>query len=82
MLSEVEKLVASELKLQRIQKTHFSDFDGTIKSLGAWGGDFILAVSDMDANSVKSYFDAKGFSVVKSFDDLVYCEKEQLAQVS
>lgn len=82
VLSEVENLVAAELKLQRVQDTHFSDFDGIIKSLGAWGGDFVLAVSEMDSDSVKSYFSAKGLPLVKSFDELVYCENEQLAQVS
>ena len=28
---------------EKIKDKLFNDFDGEIKSLGAWGGDFILA---------------------------------------
>ena len=40
-IDEHENIVADHLKKARIKKTLFKDFDGEIKSLGAWGGDLI-----------------------------------------
>ena len=39
-----------------------------IKSLGAWGGDFILATSKDDPTS---YFKKKGFNTIFKFDDII-----------
>ena len=43
-------------------------FEGEIKSLGAWGGDFILASG---INS-PSYFESKGYKTIVKFDDMIY----------
>ena len=42
-------------------------FKGEIKSLGAWGGDFILASG---INS-PSYFESKGYKTIIKFDDMM-----------
>ena len=44
------------------------EYDGEIKSLGAWGGDFILA-SALDKNPT-DYFKSKGFNTVLNFNEL------------
>ncbi len=49
----------------------FDDFDGVIKPLGAWGGDFIMAVSQQNTNEMTSYFNKKGFSVVLNFNEML-----------
>ena len=41
---------------------------GEIKSLGAWGGDFILAAGPSDSNK---YFEKKGFKTVIRFMDML-----------
>jgi hypothetical protein len=46
----------------------FSDFNGSIKSLGAWGGDFVLVASE---ENPMSYFKSKGFHTILSYTDLV-----------
>ncbi|MFL1013071.1 GYDIA family GHMP kinase [Flavisericum labens] len=46
----------------------FKDFNGAIKSLGAWGGDFILATSTTDPTT---YFKTKGFNTVIPYCDMV-----------
>ena len=51
-------------------KTHFPDFQGTIKSLGAWGGDFFLAATEWNESQVRDYFGQKGLDVVFNFADL------------
>ncbi|TVQ91287.1 MAG: hypothetical protein EA393_04760 [Bacteroidetes bacterium] len=49
----------------------FSDFQGGIKSLGAWGGDFLMAVSMQPAAAVRKYFIDKGFTDIFLWKDFV-----------
>ena len=71
LILEHELIISSTLDLPRIGKTHFSDFWGEVKSLGAWGGDFILATSELDEKTTKDYFKNKGYETVFSFDELI-----------
>jgi mevalonate kinase len=77
-LNECEEIVRHELKLNRLQKSRFNDFDGTIKSLGAWGGDFALVASDLPRKEIQSYFKEKGLDQLFSFDELASCPAEQV----
>jgi mevalonate kinase len=70
ILNEHEHLVAEALHLQRAKALFFSDFWGSIKSLGAWGGDFVLATSDKNEHETKAYFEAKGYPVVLNWSDV------------
>lgn len=63
-----EALMSDVLEMHTVQETFFSDFNGFTKSLGAWGGDFILAISKEDPTS---YFLSKGFPVVIPYKDLI-----------
>jgi hypothetical protein len=51
-----------------VQKEMFSDYFGQTKSLGAWGGDFILATGNDDT---PIYFKNKGFDTVISYQDMI-----------
>jgi hypothetical protein len=68
LLLRHENLLSETMQLQRIQEQLFPDFNGFIKSLGAWGGDFVLA---MGTNHIPEYFNSKGYASVLSYDDLV-----------
>lgn len=46
----------------------FKDFNGEIKSLGAWGGDFILATSKNDPTA---YFSSKGYTTIIPYSKLI-----------
>ena len=46
----------------------FKDFDGYIKSLGAWGGDMIMVTSQIDPSK---YFTEKGYSTIFKFKELL-----------
>ncbi len=48
---------------QPLKEALFSDYDGAIKSLGAWGGDFFLATGN--SNSI-NYFKTKGYTTIHS----------------
>ncbi len=52
-------------------KSYYSDFQGVIKSLGAWGGDFFLAATELPEKEVKEYFGKKGLDVVVKYGDIV-----------
>lgn len=68
---EHEILMSEILDKVRIKEERFADFNGEIKSLGAWGGDFIMAVSEEGEESVRSYFKSKGMDVVFSFEKII-----------
>ena len=70
-LTEHENLVAATLQLTRAKDLYFADFWGTIKSLGAWGGDFILATSNRTEAETRTYFAEKGFSVFLKYKELI-----------
>lgn len=66
-----ERLLAGILGRMSIKEERFSNFEGEVKSLGAWGGDFILASSDKGTEYVTQYFNKKSMETVFSFDDFI-----------
>lgn len=76
LLSEHEDIISSFVKKQKVQDKFFSDFSGVIKSLGAWGGDFVLAASSKERSYVKKYFQEKGFEVVIPYSKIILTESE------
>ena len=65
-----EEITASCLEQKRLKK-YFNDFEGEIKSLGAWGGDFFLVATEWDEKNVKKYFDSKDLDIVFKYQDIV-----------
>ena len=71
LIAEHETIISKIVNLPRIKELYFNDFEGEVKSLGAWGGDFFMAVSELDETRVKHYFMKKGLVPVFSFDEIV-----------
>jgi mevalonate kinase len=69
ILAEHENVIAKHTGFSKVKDSHFADFDGVIKSLGSWGGDFILATGEKD--SVHNYFNKKGLSTILSYKEMV-----------
>ena len=67
-LEEHEAQMSIVLQMQTVKESLFPDFNGVVKSLGAWGGDFILAISDK--NPV-DYFTKKGFPTIIPYKDMI-----------
>ena len=65
-----ERIIARCIGQEPVQK-RFPDFEGVLKSLGAWGGDFILAATEWDEGQVKTYFQNQGLEVVFGYKSLV-----------
>ena len=68
LLAEHERIIAGIIQKDPIQKELFSDYFGQTKSLGAWGGDFILATGNDDTTN---YFKNKGFETIVSYRDMI-----------
>ena len=65
-----ERIISRCIGQEPVQK-RFPDFEGVLKSLGAWGGDFILAATRWGENQVKEYFKGKGLEVVFGYKEIV-----------
>lgn len=63
-----ENVLSDFLELPKVKDVYFSDYQGEIKSLGAWGGDFVLFTARPDFHL---YFKRKGFVTLFSFRDLL-----------
>lgn len=75
LIEQHEQVIASVLNSVTVKEKLFSDFSGFVKSLGAWGGDFILTGSTKGEEYIKEYFKEKGFKVIYPYDDLVLNHK-------
>ena len=70
-IEEHENIVSQFIGTARIKQSHFPDFWGEIKSLGAWGGDMILVTSDKSRAETESYFKSKSYDTVLSYKELI-----------
>ena len=56
------------LETRTIKENVFSDFNGVVKSLGAWGGDFVMVVSKENPSA---YFASKGYETILTYDEMI-----------
>ena len=56
------------LEMRTIKEAAFPDFNGVVKSLGAWGGDFVMAISKEDPTA---YFTSKGYETILYYDEMI-----------
>lgn len=63
-----EQKLAIFLGTPTVKEKYFQNYPGFVKSLGAWGGDFVLASKFGD---YKAYFKTHGFGKIFSWDDLI-----------
>lgn len=68
LLKTHENLLAEVLNSPTIQSTLFPDFTGVVKSLGGWGGDFVLVTGEA---ADMSYFKNKGYQIIIPFNEMI-----------
>ncbi|MEJ2162804.1 MAG: GYDIA family GHMP kinase [Robiginitalea sp.] len=68
LLDEHEAFIAGILQTPTVKELRFPDFPGSVKSLGAWGGDFVLATGP---ETHQEYFRKQGFRVLKPYQELI-----------
>jgi mevalonate kinase len=71
LMAEHEQIIGQATGLQPIQKEIFPDFAGSIKSLGAWGGDFILYACQQPFENCEKYFQTKGYNQLFRLEEIM-----------
>lgn len=57
------------LETQTIKESLFPDFNGVIKSLGAWGGDFVMVIA---TENPSDYFISKGYKTIIPYHEMIW----------
>ncbi|MEQ8419488.1 MAG: GYDIA family GHMP kinase [Arenibacter algicola] len=68
LIKKHESILSEILGTPTVKERLFPDFKGAIKSLGAWGGDFILATGN---KTTPDYFKEKGYATVIPYSKMV-----------
>lgn len=68
LLEKHEIILSNILELETVKERLFPDFNGTVKSLGAWGGDFVLVLAEKDPTS---YFKNKGYETILKYEEMI-----------
>ena len=68
LILEHEELISSVVGVLPIKQKLFPDYFGQIKSLGAWGGDFILATGN---ELTPMYFKQRGYLTTITYSDMI-----------
>ena len=74
LVNEHETLIAEQLKMTKVKDSLFGDYWGSIKSLGAWGGDFVMLTNTKSVDDLKAYLKEKSISIVFSWNELILSE--------
>lgn len=67
-LENHENMMSEILNTKTVKQILFSDFKGTIKSLGAWGGDFVMTISE---GNPSDYFKSRGFETILTYEEMI-----------
>jgi len=67
-LEEHENIISDIIQLPTIKEQLFDDYPNVIKSLGAWGGDFVLATGSAKN---QEYFRNKGYKTIITFSEMI-----------
>ncbi|TRX37093.1 GYDIA family GHMP kinase [Flavobacterium restrictum] len=63
-----EIVMSNILEMKTVKEALFPDFKGIIKSLGAWGGDFVLVISK---ENPKDYFANQGYTTIIPYAEMI-----------
>jgi mevalonate kinase len=69
IITDHDKIISKHTGFKIVKSEKFSDYNGAIKSCGAWGGDFIMATGSAD--EVNSYFKSKGLTTIVPYKEMV-----------
>jgi len=71
MLNEHEEILSGILDKPPVKEVLFRDYPGIVKSLGAWGGDFVHISLGQDIEGARKYFAAKGLNVLIPYKEMI-----------
>ncbi|MEX0988013.1 MAG: GYDIA family GHMP kinase [Bacteroidales bacterium] len=70
LIMEHENKLSEILNIPALKSVQFNDLEGYVKSLGAWGGDFALLVTEWDRERLSSYLTGKGMTPWFNYSEL------------
>lgn len=68
LMKKHEAILSTVLEIKPVQERLFPDFNGTVKSLGAWGGDFVMVISEENPSD---YFLKKGYQTILTYKEMI-----------
>ncbi|MHA7055872.1 GYDIA family GHMP kinase [Aquimarina sp. M1] len=68
LINHHEEVISRIIKTPTVKSKLFPDYAGSIKSLGGWGGDFVLATGTM---ADMEYFRTKGYHTIIPYNEMV-----------
>lgn len=68
LMEEHEHIISKIIKTATVKSELFEDYPGCVKSLGGWGGDFVLVTGTSED---MEYFRNKGYTTIIPFEDMV-----------
>lgn len=68
LMEEHETVLSEALGIPPVKQLLFPDYPGIIKSLGAWGGDFVMVTGD---DNSMAYFHDKGYTTVLPYSKMI-----------
>ncbi len=71
LLREHEAIMSAVLGKTAVKERLFKGFTGMVKSLGAWGGDFVLVTRHEPEESFRQQMAKRGFNTIFSWNELV-----------
>ena len=71
LVEQHENLIAEQLKMAKVKDALLSGYWGSVKSLGAWGGDFVMLTNQRSVDELKAYLTEKSISIVFSWNELI-----------
>ena len=67
LIGRHEEAISKIIELPTVKELRFSDYHGAIKSLGAWGGDFVMVTG---TTKDMTYFKQKGYDTIVPFNEM------------
>ncbi len=71
LINEHENIVGAALRMIKVKDEMFADYWGSVKSLGAWGGDFVMLTNSRSREELNEYLQSKGIAVIFQWDEIV-----------
>lgn len=68
IMVEYQDRLGAFMQIPKAKELYFSDYEGSVKSLGAWGGDFVLVTY---REGMKEYFKEKGYDTIIPFSEMI-----------
>lgn len=67
-VNQHEELLSLHMEVPKVKDLYFSDYTGSVKSLGAWGGDFVMVT---EREYFKEYFNSRGYHTIFSYKEIM-----------